>query len=156
MIAYPILKWIHVLSSTVLFGTGLGIAYFKWATDRTRDVRAIRIASEKTVLADWLFTTPAVVIQPATGLAIVAELGYPLRTPWLLWSILLYFLAGACWIPVVWIQLRMRGIARKADSEGRPLPPEYERLRGIWLYLGVPAFSALILVFWLMVVKPSI
>jgi uncharacterized membrane protein len=108
MSTYLVLKWIHILSSTVLFGTGIGIAFFKWITDRTGDVRAIRIVSERTVLADWVFTTPAVVIQPVTGLAIAQTMGYSLRTPWILGSLLLYLVAGACWLPVVWLQLQTR------------------------------------------------
>jgi uncharacterized membrane protein len=146
----------HILSGTIIFGTGIGIAYFKWTTDRTRDVRAIRIASERTVMADWIFTTPAVVFQPVSGIAVMHLVGYPLTTPWILVSLFLYILAGACWLPVVWLQIRMRDLSRTADQAGSVLPENYWRLNRIWFALGVPAFSALVAVYWLMVAKPSL
>jgi len=155
MSTYLVLKWVHVLCSTVLFGTGIGIAFFKWTTDRTNDVRAVRIISEWTVLADWIFTTPAFIIQLVTGLAIAQEMGYSLRSPWIFWSLLLYFFAGACWLPVVWLQIQMRDLARKADEAGTELPDQYQRFNVIWFGLGVLAFAALLMVFWLMVAKPT-
>ncbi|UGQ46713.1 DUF2269 family protein [Massilia endophytica] len=155
MSLYMLLKLLHVLSSTVLFGTGMGIAFFKWITDRSGDVRAIRIVTERTVLADWIFTTPAVIVQPVTGIAMALVAGYPLTSAWLLYSLLLYLLAGACWLPVVWLQIRMRDIARAADASGEPLPPLYWQHARLWVLLGIPAFSALVAVFWLMLNKPA-
>jgi uncharacterized membrane protein len=154
MSTYLVLKWIHILSSTVLFGTGIGIAFFKWITDRTGDVRAIRIVSERTVLADWVFTTPAVVIQPVTGLAIAQTMGYSLRTSWILGSLLLWSpeRAGFPWSG---FSCR-RDLARRADDAGTGLSEQYRRLNVIWFWLGVPAFSALVAVFWLMVAKPAL
>ena len=153
---YFILKAIHITSAAVLFGTGLGIAFFKWITDRTGNVSAIRVVSEKVVLADWLFTLPAIVVQALTGLALARLMGYPLSHGWLAWSIALFLLAGACWIPVVWLQIRMRNLARTSDREGRPLPTGYCAITRVWFWLGVPAFAAVVLVFWLMVAKPSV
>jgi len=155
MTAYMLLKLLHVLSSTVLFGTGIGIAFFKWITDRTGDVRAIRIVTERTVLADWLFTTPAVIVQPTSGLAMVWLAGYPLTSTWIAWSVALYLLAGACWLPVVWLQIAMRDLARAADAADAPLPARYWVLARWWFLLGIPAFTALVVVFWLMVNKPA-
>jgi len=152
--AYLVAKWLHVLGATVLLGTGIGIAYFQWMTQRSGDVRAIRIVTERTVLADWIFTTPAVVLQPVTGLALLHEAGYSLSLPWVEWSLALYALAGACWIPVVWLQLRMRDLSRAADAASTPLPPQYWRLARIWFRLGVPAFCAVLAVTWLMVARP--
>ena len=156
MNTYLVLKWIHILSSTVLFGTGIGTAFFKWTTDRTGDVRAIRIVTERTVLADWLFTTPAVIIQPLTGLALLHMGGYTLATGWIIYSIALYLIAGACWLPVVWLQLKMRDMARVADHAGQPLSARYWRYARTWFWLGVPAFTALVFVFWLMVARPPL
>lgn len=156
MTIYFALKWLHVLSSTVLFGTGMGIAFFKWITDRSDDVRAIRIINERTVWADWIFTTPAVILQPITGLGLVYVAGYPLFSVWIVWSTTLYLIAGACWLPVLWLQIKMRDIARKSDAENTPLPIEYWQLARTWFWLGVPAFGALLMVFWLMIVKPVI
>lgn len=154
MTSYMVLKLLHVLSSTVLFGTGMGIAFFKWITDRTGDVRAIRIVTERTVLADYVFTTPAVIVQPITGLAMVWLAGYPLFSTWIVWSVGLYLLAGACWLPVVWLQIKMRDIARVADASGTALPVLYWRYARLWFLLGIPAFSALVAIFWLMLNKP--
>src|SRR3984885_1348395 len=112
MSEYLILKVIHIVSSTVLFGTGLGTAFFKWSVDRSGNVAAIRVVSEKVVLADWLFTTPAVVVQAATGVALTTLLGYPLTHGWVAHAIVLFALAGVCWLPVVWLQLRMRDLAQ--------------------------------------------
>lgn len=153
--AYLAVKTIHIVSSTVLFGTGLGTAFHFWRAVRSGDVRAIAAASRSTVLADWLFTTPAIVIQPVTGIIMAVTNGYPLGSTWLAASIALYLLAGACWLPVVFLQLRMRDLAAAAVAEGTPLPPRFHRLYGWWFALGWPAFIALAIVFWLMVAKPA-
>ena len=156
MSSYFILKAIHITSAAVLFGTGLGIAFFKWITDRTGSAAAIRVVSEKVVLADWLFTLPAIVVQAATGFALARLMGYPLSRGWLAWSIALFILAGACWIPVVWLQIRMRNLARASEREGLPVQGEYRAYARVWFWLGVPAFAAVVLVFWLMVAKPEL
>jgi uncharacterized membrane protein len=156
MTAYLIIKWLHILSATILFGTGIGIAFFKWITDRSQDVRSIRIVSERTVLADWIFTTPAVILQPITGLVLAYLVGYPMLSGWIFYSICLYILAGLCWLPVVWLQIRMRNLAQAADDADAQLPPQYWRYARIWFWLGIPAFSALIAIYWLMVAKPVI
>ncbi len=154
MNTYLVLKWLHILSATVLFGTGMGIAFFKWTADRSGDVRAIRVVNERTVLADWLFTTPAVVLQPLTGLAMVHMAGYPVQSAWILGSLCLYLVAGCCWLPVVWLQLRMREMARTADDGCAQLPRRYWVFARAWFWLGVPAFLALVVVYGLMVFKP--
>ncbi|KND62448.1 hypothetical protein BVER_01657 [Candidatus Burkholderia verschuerenii] len=156
MNSYLLLKWLHVLVSTILFGTGIGIAFFKWVTDRTGDVRAIRIVMERTVMADWIFTTPAVILQPLTGVGLARLAGYDMFDGWVLYAIALYAFAGCCWIPVVWLQIRMREIARNADAARSPLPREYWRHASVWFWLGIPAFTALVGVYWLMVLKPTI
>ena len=156
MSSYFLLKTIHIASAAVLFGTGFGIAFFKWITDRTGNAAAIRVVSEKVVLADWLFTLPAIVIQALTGMALARLLNYPLSRGWLAWSIALFCLAGACWIPVVWLQIRMRDLARTSAQEGLALPAGYRAYARLWFWLGVPAFSAVVLVLWLMVAKPEL
>jgi len=153
---YLLLKWLHIVSSTVLFGTGIGIAFFKWMTDRTGDVRAIRLINERTVLADWLFTTPAVILQPVTGIWLAQLAGFPLFSGWVAYAIGLYLLAGACWLPVVYLQFRMRNLSRVADDGKTALHPQYRILARIWFLLGFPAFLALVVVYWLMVFKPPL
>ncbi|MBP6297598.1 MAG: DUF2269 domain-containing protein, partial [Acidovorax sp.] len=108
------------------------------------------------VRADWWFTTPTVLIQPATGLAMAYLAGWPLSTPWLAWSLALYALAGLCWLPVVWLQLRMRDMAQQAAAEGSAPPAAYRRCARWWEWLGYPAFVAMAVVFFLMVNKPTL
>lgn len=152
---YLIVKWLHVLSSTLLFGTGIGTAFQMLFANRSRDPHAIAVVSRNVVLADWLFTATTVVAQPLTGWWLIALAGLPLSTPWIRWSLMLYAVAVACWLPVVWIQMRMRDIAADAASSRRPLPERYWRLERIWVLLGIPALVALVLVFYLMIAKPS-
>jgi uncharacterized membrane protein len=154
--AYFVLKAIHIVSAAVLFGTGLGIAFFKWITDRTGNTSAIRVTSEKVVLADWLFTLPAILVQALTGFALARLLGYPLLHGWLAWSIALFCLAGVCWIPVLWLQVRMRDLARAAECDDVPLGAKYRAYARLWFWLGVPAFTAVVLLFWIMVAKPAL
>jgi uncharacterized membrane protein len=152
---YLLVKWLHILSATILFGTGIGIAFFKWITDRSGDVRVIRIVTECTVMADWIFTAPAVILQPLTGFWLIYLTGYPLLSGWILIAFLLYLLAGCCWLPVVVLQIRMRNLARIADRASTALPLQYWKYARIWFWLGIPAFGALVVVYWLMVFKPS-
>lgn len=149
------LKWLHIISATVLFGTGLGTAFHGLMAHVRGDLRAIVAGDKNVVLADWIFTTPAVIIQPATGVALALEEGWALTTPWILASIALYIFVGFCWLPVVWLQLRMARIAAHCLETGAPLPPDYHRYFRWWFALGWPAFIAMLVIFWLMVAKPD-
>jgi uncharacterized membrane protein len=152
---YLVLKWLHVLSSTVLFGTGIGSAFYLLTASLSREPRAVAVVASWVVIADWLFTATTVVLQPLTGWRMAVLAGLPLSTLWIAWSIALYVVAGACWLLVVWLQYRMRDIARTAVRNGTALPPQYFRFLRVWVLLGVPAFAALLVVFYLMVAKPS-
>lgn len=152
--SYLWLKWVHIISATLLFGTGIGTAFYKCWADLQGDVRAQLVVLRGVVLADWWVTTPAIVIQPVTGLWMADIAGYSLVDGWLLWAMVLYLLAGACWLPVVWLQIRMRRLAEQAVAEGAGLPQRYHAYRRLWFALGVPAFGALVVVFYLMVFKP--
>jgi uncharacterized membrane protein len=152
---YLIVKWVHIVSSTLLFGTGLGSAFYMFFASRTHDARVIAVVVRYVVIADWLFTTPTIVLQPASGFWLMYKAGFPLDTPWILWSIVLFVLAGAAWLPVVWMQVRMRDMASQAAAEGAALPEHYWYFLRWWIALGVVAFVALVIVFFLMVVKPS-
>jgi uncharacterized membrane protein len=155
MTEYLVAKWLHVLSSTILFGTGIGSAYYMFFASLRADPRTAWFVVRHVVIADWVFTTTAIVVQPLTGLWLIHLAGFDWRAAWILWSIVLYLVAGACWLPVVWMQLRMRDLARAAAESGTPLPARYHRLFRIWVALGVPAFLALGVVFYLMVAKPA-
>lgn len=150
-----LLKWAHILSSTLLFGTGLGTAFHGLASNLRGDVRAIVAGNKNVVLADWIFTTPTVIVQPVTGVLLALEQGWPLDSHWLLASVALYFFAGACWLPVVWLQIKMARIAEECLATGAPLPPIYRRYFRWWFALGWPAFGAVLGIFWLMVAKPQ-
>jgi uncharacterized membrane protein len=151
---YLIAKWLHILSSTFLFGTGIGSAFYMLLTSRTGDPRVVATVVKYVVIADWLFTTPTIVFQPASGYYLMRLLGVPLDSRWIVWSIVLYVLAGACWLPVVWMQMRMRDLAGAAAAAGAALPDAYGRYLRWWIALGVVAFAALVIVFYLMVAKP--
>lgn len=150
---YPLLKTLHILSMVLLFGTGLGSAFYKWMADRSGNLAHIAVTNRHVVLADWLFTTPTVIFQPLSGLWLLHLLDIPLHTPWVVASLLLYALAGICWLPVVWLQIRMRDLATRALADSTPLPATYWRMARAWFWLGVPAFSAMVAVVALMVGK---
>jgi uncharacterized membrane protein len=152
---YLVAKWLHVLSSTILFGTGIGSAFYMLNASRHRDPRIVHFVVRWVVVADGLFTTTAVVLQPLTGLWMMHIAGIPITTPWIFWSFVLYFVAGACWLPVVWMQVQMREMARVAVERGTGLPERYFRFHRTWIALGVPAFLSLVVVFYLMVAKPT-
>ncbi|MEO5830745.1 MAG: DUF2269 domain-containing protein [Rhodanobacter sp.] len=153
---FVLLKVVHILSSTLLFGTGLGTAFFMWFTHRSGRIEAIVVATRLTVRADLLFTMPAVIVQPVSGYLLTRLMNFDLHTPWLQASMLLYVITGACWLPVVWLQWRARDLAAEALRGGTPLPPAYHRCMRLWFTLGWPAFLAVLLIFWLMVAKPSL
>lgn len=153
---YLTLKTIHILSSTVLFGTGLGTAFFMWMVNRSRNRQAMAVVTEHVIKADLYFTTPAVILQPASGLGLMLLAGHPMQfTPmnWLGLSFLLYCVAGLCWLPVLWLQKMMHQIAA-TDPTSPVLPDDYWRYERAWTILGVPAFCSLVAVFWLMTAKP--
>jgi len=152
---YLLLKLIHVLSATILFGTGLGSAFYLFMANRRKDIAGVYFAARHVVIADWLFTAPAVVIQLASGLYLVHLGGHPYGAAWIRWGLILFFFAGACWLPVVWLQIRMRGMAREAWEKGLALPARYWAYDRYWTILGALAFPAIAVVFWLMVMKPG-
>jgi uncharacterized membrane protein len=155
MDAYLLLKWLHILSATVLFGTGLGTAAHLWLTHRSGSVPAIAVATANTVRADWWFTLTSGIVQPASGAALIWLGGHDPFAGWLVGAYLLYTIAGLCWAVVVALQIRARDLARAAAASGLPLPTAYFSAMQIWYGLGWPAFLPLIAVFWLMVVKPG-
>ncbi len=150
---YIILKYLHILSMVLLFGTGLGSAFYKWMADRSKNLEHINVTNRNVVLADWLFTTPTVIFQPISGIWMANIIGLPLTTFWISASIGLYILAGVCWLPVVWLQIRMSKMSQAALDNHRPLPNDYWMYARIWFWLGVPAFISMVLVVFLMVFK---
>ena len=155
MSAYLLLKTLHIVGATVLLGTGAGIAFFMLMAHRTRDPRLIAHTAGVVVIADVVFTASAVVLQPITGAGLALMAGYPLFKGWVAVSLALYVFVGACWLPVVWMQSRLRDLARGAVAGQTDLPPEYHRLWRLWFVLGFPAFAGVIAIIWLMISKPG-
>ncbi|MGZ8349866.1 MAG: DUF2269 family protein [Allosphingosinicella sp.] len=156
MTEYYLLKYLHVIGATVLLGTGVGIAFFMWMAHRTGDAATIAATARIVVVADFVFTATAVVAQPVTGLLLVRAVGYELTEGWILASIALYLLTGAFWLPVVWMQAKMRDLAAAAAQAGEPLPPRDHRLYRLWFAFGFPAFFAVLAIFWLMMTRPGL
>lgn len=152
---YLVVKWLHILSSTLLFGTGLGSAFYMFFVSLTRDTRVIATVVRYVVIADYAFTAPTAILQPVTGLYLVHLAGFPLDSTWIAASIALYLLAAACWLPVVWMQIKMRDMAALAAATGTDLPQRYWKFLKWWVALGIVAFAALVVVFYLMVAKPA-
>ena len=155
LMEYLALKWVHIISSTILFGTGIGSAFYLLMANRTRDLPAMYFAVRHVVIADWLFTTPSVILQLLTGLVLVQAGGYELSDGWIYWALALYIFAGICWLPVVWMQIKMRNLIHRSLETGEALPERYWRLSRWWIALGSLAFPAVVVVFYLMVFKPA-
>ena len=153
-VVYLWVKWVHILSATLLFGTGLGIAFFMWMAHRRRDASLIAETTRVVVIADTCFTAPAVVTQLITGWWLVQYLGIGFAAFWVKTALMLFVLVGACWLPVLWLQVRARNLALAAVTGNVPLPTGYYRVMRWWFWLGWPAFLGVLAIFWLMVSKP--
>jgi uncharacterized membrane protein len=153
---YLLLKFLHLIGTAVLFGTGVGIAFFLLLAHRTKKAAIVAAVARIVVIADFLFTATAVVVQPVTGVLLAVEIGFSLREGWIVLSILLYLLVGALWIPVVFMQIRMRDLAAAAAEQGGALPAEYHRLFRLWFAFGFPAFGAVLAIIWLMIAMPAL
>ncbi|RFP90165.1 DUF2269 domain-containing protein [Rhodobacteraceae bacterium 63075] len=156
MLWADLLRWAHVIGASVLLGTGAGIAFFMVMANRTRDPAIIAHTASVVVLADYLFTASAAIVQPVTGYLLARELGWPLGEGWIVLSLALYVVVGAFWLPVVWMQARMKALAQEAAHAGARLPARYHALYRAWFAFGFPAFAAVLAIFWLMLTRPDI
>ncbi len=148
------LRWLHVIGASVLLGTGAGIAFFMMMAHRSGDVRLIAGTARIVVIADMVFTATAAIAQPLTGWLLARETGWDLTEGWLLASLALYVLTGACWLPVVRVQIILRRLAAEAACNGTALPARYHQLYRLWFALGIPAFAAVLANLWLMIARP--
>jgi len=155
MLLYYALKFLHIIGASVLLGTGAGIAFFMLLAHRTGSPAAVAAVARIVVIADFLFTATAVVVQPITGVLLVWHVGYSLWDHWVVLSILLYLLTGAFWLPVVWMQMEMRRLSEAAVRANQPLPARYYQLFHWWFAFGFPAFAAVVAIFWLMITRPA-
>ena len=152
--SYELLRFLHVIGATVLLGTGAGIAFFMVISHRSQEPRLIAHVAGIVVLADTIFTATAALFQPITGYLLIREVGYDLMEPWVVLSLVLYVFVGMFWLPVVWIQIKMRDLARQAVADNSALPARYQRLYRIWFACGFPAFFAVLAILWLMLTRP--
>lgn len=153
MDSYLLLRLIHILSATILAGTGLGIAFFMFMANRTNNPEAIAITARHVVLADWLFTTPAIITQFITGIWLMVRLDYSFTSVWFMMVISIFLFVGACWIPVVIIQYKLKALAELQITNG-VIGQNFRKLMRLWTLLGIPAFTAVLILFWLMVFRP--
>jgi uncharacterized membrane protein len=156
MTLYFILKYLHIVGATVLLGTGAGIAFFMLLAHRTGKAEIIAAVAQMVVVADFVFTASTVVMQPITGALLMNEMGIPLDEGWVALSLALYVVVGLFWLPVVWMQMRLRDLAREAAAQGTALPAAYHRLFRAWFWSGFPAFVSVLTIVWLMIAKPVI
>jgi uncharacterized membrane protein len=156
IVTYFAVKFLHILGATVILGTGAGIAFFMLAAHRSGDAVFIARTAAIVVIADFMFTATAVAVQPVTGYLLLRQTGLSLAEGWVVASLVLYGVAGAFWLPVVWMQMRMRDLAATAAAAGTPLPPAYHRLFRLWFAFGFPGFGSVLLIVWLMIAKPSL
>jgi uncharacterized membrane protein len=154
MTLYFLMKYLHVLGAITILGTGTGIAFFMLMAHRSRDVAFIAATAATVVVADMLFTLTAVILQPITGAVLMALSGTALAERWLVASLGLYAVAGLFWIPVVFMQIEMRNLARTALAQKAPLPPRYFALFRRWFAFGIPGFGSVMIILWLMIAKP--
>jgi len=150
---YLTLKLIHILAAVVVTGTGAGIAFFMFMANRSNNPQAIYVTAQHVILGDWLFTTPAVITQIITGVYLMNMQGYSFSAPWFYWVMGLFTFIGVCWLPVLRIQYKLRELA-KVSVDSNQVTPEFKTLMKKWTLLGIPAFTAILGIFWLMVFKP--
>ncbi|KGM47768.1 DUF2269 family protein [Pseudooceanicola atlanticus] len=153
---YHLILYLHVIGAAVLFGTGAGIAFFMVMAQRGKDPKTIAHVAGTVVIADTIFTATAAMAQPITGYVLARMQGWPLAEGWVMWALILYVVVGVFWLPVVWIQIQLRDMARDATLRGAELPDRYHRLYRVWFAFGFPAFAAVMAILWLMITKPAL
>ncbi len=146
MDSYSLVKLVHIISASMLLGTGIGTAFFMLRAHLSGNPEAMAVTTKNVVLADWIFTTPAIVVQAITGLWLTFKLAIPLGSVWFITVVSLFVLIGICWIPVVWIQVRIRNIIANGGRRS-----DYQKLMKTWVSLGVPAFISILILYFLMV-----
>jgi uncharacterized membrane protein len=151
---YFLVKYLHVLGAIVILGTGTGIAFFMLMAHRSRDAAFIARTAGVVVIADMLFTLSAVILQPLSGGFLMALSATRFAERWLLAPVALYAVAGLFWVPVVFMQIEMRNLAREAVAQSQSLPARYFTLFRRWFLFGIPGFGSVMIILWLMIAKP--
>ena len=150
-----VIRLLHVLGACILIGTGAGIAFFMLMAHRSGNIAFIAHTASVVVIADMLFTATAAIAQPITGYILATDLGWPITEGWIAWSLILYVIIGVFWLPVVAIQAKMRDEAMESMQSSQPLSDRYHKLYRIWFACGIPAFTAIVILLWLMITRPT-
>jgi uncharacterized membrane protein len=153
--SYEVLKLIHLFGMVLLLGAGGASAFYKYVTDKSDSLEMIVHMNKLVVLADWLFTTPAIIIQPISGIALMHMLGYTFSTWWIELSLILYTFSTLLWFGAVYLQMKMKDIANEANSKNQKLPKLYYKYARIWFFLGFPSFFAMLSIVLLMIFKTN-
>src|SRR5579871_679980 len=154
MTVYFVVKYLHVLGAIVILGTGSGIAFFMLMAHLSRDASFIARTASTVVLVDMMFTLSAVIAQPVTGGILMMLSSTSITEGWFVTSLVLYAVAGLFWVPVIFMQMEMRDLARVAAEKGQPLPPRYLVLFRRWFVFGIPGFGSVMMILYLMIAKP--
>ena len=155
MMTFLILKWVHILSAVVMLGAGVGSAFYVWRANREGNLHAIRFVLKNVILADWLFTVPPIALLPVTGVWMMRLQGHAFSDLWIWLSLVLFVIAGLCWLPAAVLQYKMKALAECALDKDR-LPASYWQYERLWRILGIAAFPAVIVIFTLMIFKPVV
>ncbi|HEX4270685.1 MAG TPA: DUF2269 domain-containing protein [Rhizomicrobium sp.] len=148
------MKLAHVVGATIIFGTGSGIAFFMLMAHLSGDAAFVGRTARVVVIADMIFTATAVALQPVTGWLLMRQTGVTFSESWVVAALVLYIIAGAFWLPVMWMQIRMRDLALAAAAANQMLPVEYYRLFRVWFLFGIPGFASVLAILYLMIAKP--
>ncbi len=145
---YFLLKLIHILSATLMIGTGLGSAFYLYLTYKKSAVQTVKEVLNFVILADTIFTTPSVIIQLITGIMLSDLLGL-LYTDWFWLVLAVSVIVLVLWLRAAFIQFKLK----KLLEEENKLSPKFHHLMNIWFILGVPSFGGAIYLYYLMVYR---
>jgi uncharacterized membrane protein len=154
-VAYPILKFLHILGVILLVGNVTVTAVWKVFADRTHNPVVIAFGQRLVTITDWFLTGVGIafVVIGGYGMVYVADLD-PFGAFWLVWGQVLFVLSGLIWaLLLIPAQIRQAREAR-GFAEGGEIPPSYRRDAVRWIFWGVVATVPLVAAVWLMVVKP--
>ncbi len=149
------IRLLHVISSALMFGVGVGAFWFMLTTVRSGDLAAIAVTTRNAVRAEWFIAAPVALLQPLTGYLLMVQLDYSLRSIWFLAVATLYIVAGMCWVYLIKTELKLRSLAAAHRGEGA-LPASFRPLFRRWTRLAVGSFGGVLVIFWLMVFRPGL
>jgi uncharacterized membrane protein len=150
-----LIRLLHVVSSALMFGVGVGAFWFMVTTVRSGNPAAIAITTRNAVRAEWFIAAPVAVVQPTTGYLLMLQLGYPLQSLWFYAVATLYIVAGMCWVYLVKAELKMRAVAA-VHSSAPAMPDAFGALFRRWILLATGSFAGVLGIFWLMVFRPGL